>query len=226
VHVIRLESAPARRVADAIREAYAEKANQANQPFSLRVDPVGNTLVVASTAAMFEQIEATARELDALAPGGGKAIFVIDLEHVSPEEAARNRYYGFDGWLLAFYATFAASVLSSTIFAFDSIYLQSLQDSYGLAPVGATTLSVVMMIWSVALLSVVPMRRPLVPKLLVAGIWLYGFIHWTIVLVFGAPEPMSFVGLGTSIAYSSLFSWYWLKSKRVNVSYLNRVPAT
>jgi hypothetical protein len=33
------------------------------------------------------------------------------------------------------------------------------------------------------------------------------------------------VWLGAGMIYVLLFSWYWLKSKRVNVTYLNRIPA-
>jgi type II secretion system protein D len=87
VQVIRLASAPAQRVAEAIQDAYDSKAKQAGQPLAIQVDVAGNALVVASTAMLFEEIKETVKELDALSPGGGKSIFVIDLEHVSPDEA-------------------------------------------------------------------------------------------------------------------------------------------
>jgi len=85
VKVLPLKAAPAVRVAAAIREAYTAKAKQQNLPLSISVDAAGNSLVIASSAALFAEIRATVEEMDALAPGVGQAIFVIDLEHISPE---------------------------------------------------------------------------------------------------------------------------------------------
>lgn len=87
VHVLRLTSAPASRVAAAIREAYERKAQQANQPLSIQVDAAGNSLVIACAGGMFEEIERTVAQLDALAPTPNQSIFIIELEHIAPEEA-------------------------------------------------------------------------------------------------------------------------------------------
>lgn len=85
VKVLPLKAAPAVRVAAAIREAYSAKAKQQNLPLSISVDAAGNSLVIASSAPLFAEIRATVEEMDALSPGVGQAIFVIDLEHISPE---------------------------------------------------------------------------------------------------------------------------------------------
>lgn len=89
VRVLRLTAAPAARVAEAVREAYQTKARRTNQPLSIQVDAQGNTLIIASTGALFQEIEETAEQLDAMFPGGGagQGIFIIDLENISPEEA-------------------------------------------------------------------------------------------------------------------------------------------
>ena len=87
VHVLKLRAAPAGRVATAITDAYAEKARQANQPLSIQVDRQSNALVIASTVAMYEEIKQTVEELDALVPAAGQSIFIIELQHVSPEAA-------------------------------------------------------------------------------------------------------------------------------------------
>jgi type II secretory pathway component GspD/PulD (secretin) len=89
VHLLPLKSASATRVAGAIREAFEARAQQAKLPFSVQVDAAGNALVVASTGPLFEEIRAIATQMDALSPGAGQAVFVIDLEHVDPEAAAR-----------------------------------------------------------------------------------------------------------------------------------------
>ncbi|TVQ54711.1 MAG: hypothetical protein EA377_04940, partial [Phycisphaerales bacterium] len=87
VRVLRLDAAPAARVASAIRDAFSEKARQTSQPLSIQVDSAGNALIIASTGGLFREIEETVEQLDALVPGGGQGIFIIELEHISPDEA-------------------------------------------------------------------------------------------------------------------------------------------
>ena len=97
VRVVRLESAPATRVAESIREAFAAKASQERVPFSIEVDPVGNALVVASTAPFFSEVERTVREMDRLSPASGQGIFLIELENVPADVAERTvRRIGLD----------------------------------------------------------------------------------------------------------------------------------
>jgi len=87
VHVIHLEDAPAGRVAAAIRQAYSQQAEQAGQSLSIDVDAAGNNLIIACSRGVLENIRATVAELDRLTPAAGQSIFIIELEHVSPEAA-------------------------------------------------------------------------------------------------------------------------------------------
>ncbi|MHC5113206.1 MAG: secretin N-terminal domain-containing protein [Planctomycetota bacterium] len=87
VRIIPLATAPALRVADAIRDAFTARADQANLPLSIQVDPAGNNLIVASTGGLIDEVEDTANQLDRLAPAAGQGIFIIELEHVSPDAA-------------------------------------------------------------------------------------------------------------------------------------------
>jgi type II secretion system protein D len=89
VRVVRLDSAPAARVAASVRAAYATKAAQAKVPFSIDVDAVGNALVIASTGPFFDEVATTIREMDRLAPAAGQGIFLIDLENVPASVAER-----------------------------------------------------------------------------------------------------------------------------------------
>jgi len=84
VHVMRLASAGAKRVADAIRPAFEAKARRGNVPFSMQVDTTLNALVIAAPAALVEEVRATVNELDAMAPGAGQGIFFIELQHIDP----------------------------------------------------------------------------------------------------------------------------------------------
>ncbi|MFM7259517.1 MAG: secretin N-terminal domain-containing protein, partial [bacterium] len=89
VHLLRLKSAPAPRIAAAIREAFAQRARQANLPLSIQIDTVSNGLVVASTGPIFEEIRTLVEQMDALAPDASKGIFIIDLINVAPESAKK-----------------------------------------------------------------------------------------------------------------------------------------
>ncbi|MBX3373668.1 MAG: hypothetical protein KF817_07525 [Phycisphaeraceae bacterium] len=87
VEVMRMAQAPARRVADAIRAAYQLKATELRTPLSIQVDAGLNAIVVATTPELSREIRQTAETLDALAPGAGQAVFIIELQHVSPDAA-------------------------------------------------------------------------------------------------------------------------------------------
>ncbi|MCE2883907.1 MAG: hypothetical protein LW806_03265 [Planctomycetaceae bacterium] len=89
VHLLRLKSAPAPRVAAAIREAFAQRARQANLPLSIQIDTVSNGLVVASTGPIFDEIRTLVEQMDSLAPDASKGIFIIDLINVAPESAKK-----------------------------------------------------------------------------------------------------------------------------------------
>ena len=89
VQLIKLEKAPASRVAGAIREAFAQRARQAGLPLSIQIDSVSNGLVVASTGPLFEEIRTLVEQLDALAPDQSKGIFIIDLVNIAPEAAKK-----------------------------------------------------------------------------------------------------------------------------------------
>ncbi|MDG2422645.1 MAG: secretin N-terminal domain-containing protein [Phycisphaerales bacterium] len=89
VYVIRLKDAPAARVADAIRSTFATRAKTLNAPLQVEIDSATNSLVVAATADLVDEIRDTVAQLDDLAPASGLGIFIIELEHVDPAEAIR-----------------------------------------------------------------------------------------------------------------------------------------
>jgi type II secretion system protein D len=89
VHLLPMKQASAGRVAQAIREAFNARAQQAKLPFSVQVDAGGNALVIASTGPLFEEVKTIVEQMDALAPGAGQAVFVIDLANIAPDAAAK-----------------------------------------------------------------------------------------------------------------------------------------
>ncbi len=89
VRVLSLAKASAPRVAEAIRATFAATARTLDEPLAIEVDSVANSLIVASSARLFEQIVGVVEELDRLGPGGGQQIFVVPIENVAPEEMKR-----------------------------------------------------------------------------------------------------------------------------------------
>ncbi|MCI0344985.1 MAG: hypothetical protein L0221_05990, partial [Chloroflexi bacterium] len=87
VHVLKLRSAAANRVAEAIRDAYSAKAAQGGSALAIDVDVPGNSLVIACTSSLFAEIRATVDQLDGLTAAAGQGIFIIELQHVSPDAA-------------------------------------------------------------------------------------------------------------------------------------------
>ncbi len=89
VRVLALENAMANRVASALSQAFEETARDSGEPFTVQVDPASNSLVVASSSRLFQQIERVAAELDQLGPGGERQIYIVPVENVSPAEMKR-----------------------------------------------------------------------------------------------------------------------------------------
>ncbi|NKB60458.1 MAG: hypothetical protein GKS00_29480 [Alphaproteobacteria bacterium] len=144
---------------------------------------------------------------------------------VSREEAARNRYYGLDGWVLAFFALSATGLVSYAVNFFNPFYNEIFQQEYGLTSDGVTILTLFLMAWSSTFLIFLPMKYGFVPKLMIALAWLYWLIYFGIIFKFGSLTLSGTVTLFFSPVFSLLYTWYWLKSKRVNVTYLCRIPA-
>ena len=89
VHLLKLQNAPASRVASAIRDAFAQRARQAGLSLSIQIDTTANGLVIASTGPIFNEIKALVEQMDAMAPDSTKGIFIIDLVNTSPEAAKK-----------------------------------------------------------------------------------------------------------------------------------------
>lgn len=89
VRFVKLQQAPAARVATAVREAFAARAKQANLPLSIQAETASNTVIVAATGALWTEIESTVKALDQMAPAAGQNVLIIDLKNVPPETVER-----------------------------------------------------------------------------------------------------------------------------------------
>lgn len=90
--LIRLTNVPAARLRQTLLGTFSPAADQLGEPLAIEVDRDSNSLVVASSDRLFEQIVQVVRELDGVLPGEegrgglGRGVFIIDVEHNSPEQ--------------------------------------------------------------------------------------------------------------------------------------------
>ncbi len=86
VRVLQLEEANAVRIAESLRSSFEMTANESNEPLSIQADRTSNSLIVAASARMYAQIEAIAYQLDAIGASGGRQIFIVPVENITPNE--------------------------------------------------------------------------------------------------------------------------------------------
>lgn len=100
VRVLRMVNIPAARIAASLKTTFAPVAQQAGEPMTIEIDRANNALVVASSEKVFGQIKLVAQELDGSAaaqtpskdgvtPALNRSVFIIDVEHNSPEEVKK-----------------------------------------------------------------------------------------------------------------------------------------
>ncbi len=89
VRVLPLQQQSAVRIVAAVQQSFAATAAELNEPFTIQADVAGNSLIVASSARLFEQIREVVSQLDSLGPGGNQQILIVPVEHVAPEEMKR-----------------------------------------------------------------------------------------------------------------------------------------
>lgn len=98
--VLRLEHVPAARLRQTLLSTFLPVAQQNKESLAIEIDRSSNSLVVASSQRLFEQIQETAKELDVSAfgaadgedivPGLGQVVTIVDVENVSPADLKRQ----------------------------------------------------------------------------------------------------------------------------------------
>ena len=104
VRVLPLKNVPAARLQKSLSTTFAQTAKQQNEVFSIEVDRTSNSLVVASSKRVYDEIEKVAKELDGAIAGGlkpgegvrniggplGQTIFIIDVQNNGPEDVRKQ----------------------------------------------------------------------------------------------------------------------------------------
>lgn len=99
VRVLRLANVPAARIAQSLKATFDPVAKQGGESMSIEVDKTTNSLVVASSEKVYEQLKLVAQELDGAVGGAsvkpatgpnavnglGRSVLIIDVENNSAE---------------------------------------------------------------------------------------------------------------------------------------------
>ncbi|MAG98902.1 MAG: hypothetical protein CMM08_19690 [Rhodospirillaceae bacterium] len=142
---------------------------------------------------------------------------------VSKNEAKQNQYFGFRGWLLILYLVWAADVVLDLKVVFGSPDSDLLDYFGGNQDEMRVAYFLTAIVW-VPFLVLAPLKHWLTPKVWIGTSWIE-------VIVFAAAPDMSGrvdakIGADIVGVVGAIFATlYVLNSKRVNVTYLNRVPA-
>ena len=138
-------------------------------------------------------------------------------KEVLPEEAAKNRLYGFSGWLLAAYVAGAATFLAWLGLGIYSFALGTDDRStVGIVRTTMGSLAALQALFIVPFLVLAPLRHHAMPSMVMVCIWFgvaVNMLHSTALVA------------ASYIVWAAIFTIYLLRSKRVNVTYLHRVPA-
>ena len=144
----------------------------------------------------------------------------MDWKNVSPEEAAQNKYYGLGGWLLLFYALAAVGFVGSFL---GLAGIAQLREAYGDNHAIILGLSIVQALLQLPFIILAPKKSPQMPKAVISAYWLSVSLSAIAAIIVGPNLMLPQVIIGA--IYVALLQWYFKKSKRVNVTYLHRVPA-
>lgn len=147
---------------------------------------------------------------------------------VSREDAEQSPYFGLRGWLLLFYVLTLLGIVNYIL-----LFVWPPSTGYGDVSVTRTFLFFHSALF-VPFLVLAPIKHPLMPKILIICIWISfvsrasPFYPATLSSASGSAPYFSAVNLFGVISaglVAALITWYLRHSKRVNATYLNRVPA-
>lgn len=142
---------------------------------------------------------------------------------VSKGEAQQNPYFGFRGWLLLLYLLAVVGLIQNLIVVFASPDPDLVEIFGGNPDVMRGVYVVYGIVWA-PFLVLAPLRNSLTPKVWIGGAWVSVVVYAAAVNMPGRLDAM--IGqIAIGVVVTLLMTWYVLHSKRVNVTYLSRVPA-
>ncbi|MEK9645221.1 MAG: DUF2569 family protein [Alphaproteobacteria bacterium] len=144
----------------------------------------------------------------------------MEWKDVPAEEAAQNKYFGLGGWLLLFYVLAVLAFLGSFMSLFGVSQFQQL---YGNKYAILLGLAIVQAILQLPFIVLAPKKSPQMPKAVISAYWLGVSLSAIVAIIVGPGQMLPQLIIG--VVYVALLQLYFKKSRRVNVTYLRRVPA-
>ncbi len=136
---------------------------------------------------------------------------------VSAEEAAQAPYYGFGGWLLAFYIVLVLYLLFWMPFYF-------LQAPASWDPLLFNTVHATRILFWLPFLVLCPLKHPMMPAITITLMWFSLAMTWTVGFFGSSSHPITWIpSMFIGATFAALMTWYFRSSQRVNATYRHRV---
>ncbi len=137
---------------------------------------------------------------------------------VPREEAQQSPYFGVRGWLKAFYVVLVIGI----IMMLPSLYAPpALHSDPTLSRIST---AIIIILW-LPFLFLTPKHDSRMPKVTIWCMWISLAVSWVILtpglLLLSLPDILMSMAFG--LVFVLLMSWYFLSSKRVNVTYRSRI---
>ena len=144
----------------------------------------------------------------------------MQWKEISPDVAREHKLYGFGGWLLVIWIAYLLGQISSLANVFNMDMLLALYGSKFIA------IAVIILGFILALpfLILAPMKHPAMPRLTKLSVWT-SFALSSIISVFVVSFSMFLMAAGMALGWAVLLTLYLNRSRRVNLTYLHRIPA-
>jgi len=143
----------------------------------------------------------------------------MEWKDVTPAEAEKNKYYGLGGWLLVFYALAVVGFLGNFLILTQPATLKELYGDNASLMMASSVIQGVLLLPFIIL---APKKSPLMPRATISAYSLAVALNAVVTMIVGPADLLP--QLLVNVAFVAAFSWYLRKSKRVNVTYLPRVP--
>lgn len=152
---------------------------------------------------------------------------------IPEEEAKQSRYYGFWGWLLFFYVMAVFGIIGDLL----DIFAPEIDEETGLTAFqeqlkyygGDANLTWAVMLLQDALLLpflvLAPIKHRLMPKVVIWCMWI-GVIFMAATIDRPGNVDAAILNVAGAATGAALFTWYYMGSRRVNVTYLHRIRLT
>lgn len=150
----------------------------------------------------------------------------MDWTEISPQAAALEEDYGIQGWLLAIYIIVVLAFFGGLIPQLDTAGMAAEYKEHYFSALLGNMLQMLMLLPFLILTLLKDRRMPVVS---IAAIWIsvLAGAYVSALPISEAPLALAeqYFFVLVDIVICTLFSWYLLRSRRVNVTFRHRIPS-